>query len=146
MTTTFHDPISPTRASPGRRLLDGLSARDFAAVEQLLTADVWLRALLPRHLDEHFGPAETTAAFRTWYGDATAFEVVALDHHAVAGKQRVSYRFRLRPDWAPETWHLIEQVAFLSVHDGLIRKIDLVCTGFMPESGSGPSGRAQGVE
>jgi hypothetical protein len=48
------------------------------------------------------------------------------------GKERVVYRFLLRPDWAPDTWHVIEQDAFLSVRDGLIRKIDLVCTGFMP--------------
>lgn len=146
MTTTIEETTTPTLASPGWRLVDALAARDFAGVERLLAADVWLRALLPRHLDEHFGAGEVAGAFRTWYAGATEFEVVALDHDTVAGKERVGYRFRLRPDWAPDTWHLIEQVAFLSVREGAIRKIDLVCTGFMLTGGDATSGRPEGVE
>ena len=54
-----------------------------------------------------------------------------MDHDTVVGKERIRYRFLLRPDWAPETWHVIEQMAFLSIEDELIRKIDPVCTGFI---------------
>lgn len=130
--------IVPPGASPGRRYLDALAARDWATLDQLVAPDVWLRALLPRHLDDHFGAAQTLGALRTWYGGATAFEVMALDHDAVGHKERVRYRFLLRPDWAPTTRHLIEQQAYLSIADGLVRKIDLVCTGFMPVDGDAP--------
>jgi hypothetical protein len=130
-TDTLASLDTPERASPGQRFLEALAQRDFAALEQLLAVDVWLRALLPRHLDEHYGSVETAEAFRTWYGAAEAFEALTVDHDTVAGKERIRYRFLLRPDWAPETWHVIEQMAFLSIKDGLIRKIDLVCTGFI---------------
>lgn len=124
--------------SPGRRYLAALAVRDFEALARLLAPDVWLRALLPRHLDEHYGAGETVGALRGWYGGATAFQVLALDHDVAGHKERVRYRFLLRPDWAPDTPHLIEQQAYLSVADGVIRKIDLVCTGFMPVDGDTP--------
>ncbi|HEX6237147.1 MAG TPA: nuclear transport factor 2 family protein [Acidimicrobiales bacterium] len=125
-------------SSPGRRYLAALAARDFDALDRLLAPDVWLRALLPRHLDEHYGASETIGALRGWYGGATAFQVLALDHDVAGHKERVRYRFRLRPDWAPDTPHLIEQQAYLSVADGMVRKIDLVCTGFMPVDDGAP--------
>lgn len=139
MTNTQTSPDTREPASPGQRFLEALTQRDFTALEELLAADVWLRALLPRHLDEHYGSGETATAFRSWYGAAQAFEAIAVDHDNVIGKERIRYRFMLRPDWAPETWHVIEQSAFLSIKDGLIRKIDLVCTGFLPvDDPSGP--------
>jgi hypothetical protein len=139
MTTTVTDtranalasPDTPEHTSPGQCFLDALAQRDFATLEGLLAADAWLRALLPRHLDEHYGSAETAQAFRTWYGAAKAFEALEVDYDTVVGKERIRYRFLLRPDWAPETWHVIEQMALLSMKDGLLRKIDLVCTGFI---------------
>jgi hypothetical protein len=132
MTDTPTSPGTLEHASPGQRFLAALTRRDFAGLQELLADDVWLRALLPRHLDEHYGAVETAGAFRTWYGLAQPFEAITLDHDNVVGKERISYRFLLRPEWAPDTWHVIEQMAFLSVKDGLIRKIDLVCTGFLP--------------
>lgn len=125
---------SPTARlrSPGRRFLDAVVSRDVEALRGLLARDVWLRALLPRDLDERRGAAAVAAAFHGWYGTAAAFEPITVGHDAIAGKERVAYRILLRPDWAPDTWHLIEQNAFLSLRDGRIRKIDLVCTGFMP--------------
>lgn len=135
MTMTITDTLTVTNASehasPGQRFLDALTQRDFDGLEELLAADVWLRALLPRHLDEHYGPGETAGAFRAWYGTAEAIEAITQDIDKVVGKERIRYRFVLRPEWAPDTWHVIEQMAFLSIKDGLIRKIDLVCTGFI---------------
>ncbi|HSJ73302.1 MAG TPA: nuclear transport factor 2 family protein [Miltoncostaeaceae bacterium] len=119
-------------ATPGARLVEALASRDFAALGELMDPTVWMRALLPRQLVERRGAGEVLAAFAAWYGGATDLTPVALDHDVVGGKERATYRFVLTPDWAPGTEHLIEQMAFLSVRDGLIRKIDLVCTGFMP--------------
>jgi len=132
VTTTLDEPTTRRDATPGQRLLTALASRDFATIEGLLTDDVWLRALLPRHLDERYGAGETTRAFRTWFGAAEDLEVLRSDHTTIVGKNRVTYRFSLRPDWAPETRHVIEQTAILSVVDGRIRKIDLVCSGFLP--------------
>jgi hypothetical protein len=115
-----------------RQFLDALAARDFDAMTTLLADDVWLRALLPRHVAEHHGSKATGGAFRSWFAGAEAFEVVAVGHDTIAGKERIAYRLVLRPNWRPETWHVIEQMAYLSIRSGRVRKIDLVCTGFAP--------------
>jgi hypothetical protein len=121
----------PASSTPGRRFLDALTTRHYAAIDDLVARDVWLRALLPRHLEERYGAGETTAAFRSWFERAADVRTLVSDHDTVAGKERISYRFLLRPDWEPTIDHLIEQVALLSIREGLIRKIDLVCTGFI---------------
>lgn len=130
--TIAHHSHATTRGTAGERFLEALTARDHGTLGDQLAPDVWLRALLPRHLDEHRGAADVADTFRGWYGTAVAFEPLSVSHDTVVGKERVAYRFLLRPDWAPDTWHVIEQVAFLSIRDDLVRKIDLVCTGFMP--------------
>jgi hypothetical protein len=134
MTMTTDHTSTTSSSAVAKAFLQALTDRDVEALRELLTADVWLRALLPRRLDERYGDSEVSSSFRDWYAEAHAFEPVAVGHDAVGSKERVAYRFRLRPDWEPETWHLIEQVAFLSIRDGRIRKIDLVCTGFMPDA------------
>ena len=131
-------PIAPAPdalATSAARFIEALTARDFAALGELLDPTVWLRALLPRQLVERRGAHDVLGAFAAWYGGATGFAPVALNHDVVGSKERATYRFVLSPDWAPETEHLIEQTAFLSLRDGRIRKIDLVCTGFMPLRG-----------
>lgn len=123
----------------GQRFLGALLQRDFDTLEALLDPDVWLRALLPRHLDERHGAAGVAGAFRSWYGAAEELVVVSHVHDMVADKERIGYRFRLRPDWAPEQWHVIEQTAFLSVREGRVRKIDLACSGFIAVSDASAS-------
>jgi hypothetical protein len=135
MTEMAIHPIATTPdvlARPAARLVEAVASRDFAALGELMDPEVWMRALLPRQLVELRGADQVLAAFTVWYGGATNVTPLALDHDVVGGKERATYRFVLTPDWAPGTEHLIEQTAFLSVRDGRIRKIDLVCTGFMP--------------
>lgn len=132
--------LRAAHSSLGERFLGALTQRDFASLERLLAEDAWLRALLPRHFDEHYGSGEVANAFESWFGAAEMFDVVAHDHDRVAGKERISYRFVLHPDWAPQTAHLIQQIAFLSTKGGLIRKIDLLCSGFLPLDTVPPTG------
>jgi flavin-dependent dehydrogenase len=39
-----------------------------------------------------------------------------------------------RPTWAPDVWHVIEQSGYARIADGRVRRLDLVCTGFVPEA------------
>ena len=130
MSSTMRAPLAP--ASVARIFLDTLAGRDFVALRDLFADDVWFRILLPRHTVEEHTADGTVAALYRWYGTANELEVHDLDHHTMAGREFVSYRFRLRPEWAPEHWHLIEQSGYVRIRDGRITRLDLVCTGFHP--------------
>lgn len=130
MYTTMYAPQRPDTTA--RAFVETLARRDVAALRDLLADDVWFRILLPHEAVELHTAAETVDAFHQWYGTATAFEVEHLDHHTMAGREFVAYRFALRPAWAPDQWHRIEQSGYLRVRDGRISRLDLVCTGFHP--------------
>jgi hypothetical protein len=114
------------------QFISALAARDLDRIAELLDPDVWFRIVLPREIVEHRDASGVLARFRDWYVTPVEAELVAADHHTMAGREYLSYRFRLRPAWEPDRWHLIEQSGYVRVRDGRIRRLDLVCTGFHP--------------
>jgi len=127
--SAVHDPAQVSRA-----YLRALERRDFDTVSGLLAPDAWLRALLPRQVIESRTDDATLETLRSWFGTAKEFRVLWTDHRSSAGRERIAYRFQLKPDWAPEQWHVIEQVGFCRIRDGRISRIDVACTGFVPVS------------
>jgi ketosteroid isomerase-like protein len=125
-------PTPRPAAETARRFLDALGRLDFVGLREHLHADVSLRVMLPRHLVARTSAPEAVTAFRSWLEPAHEFEIAALDHQVVEGHEHVASRFLLRPDWAPDQWHLIEQVGFVHVRNHRISRIDLVCSGFRP--------------
>lgn len=112
--------------------LDALARRDAAALQACLAPDVWLRALLTRTVFEATDAAGVVAAYRGWLGAQDGLTVLVAEHRGLIGRHLLRYRFLLRPDWAPETWHEIEQTGYCRVRDGRISRIDLACTGYWP--------------
>jgi hypothetical protein len=132
-TDAVHDParIEPARWSIAGVFLEGLTTRDYTRLAAALDPAVRFRALLPGGTSEWHGRAETTEAFRSWFGSADRFEVVDATVGEVAGRLQMTWRIRLRP--APfdigDGWHLIEQHVFAEIADG-IEALDLICSGF----------------
>lgn len=112
--------------------LEALARRDFEALAECFAPNVWMRALLTRRLHESTTAEGAVAAYREWFGGAPAFEVLFVEQHTMAEREYLAYRVRLRPDWAPDQWHVIEQVGFCRVKDGRITRLDLSCSGFFP--------------
>lgn len=110
--------------------LSAIGTGEVAAIRGLLADDVWCRALLVRELVELHDAIGTTRLFHSWYGTPDEVHLEEAAHHDVMGRTFVRYRLRLRPEWAPDTWHRVEQSGYLTVRDGRIRRIDLACTGF----------------
>ncbi|MFA9432183.1 hypothetical protein [Egicoccus sp. AB-alg2] len=117
-----------------RQFVDALVAWDGTAVRELLSDEVWLRALLVREFVEHHDAAAALSVLHGWYGSAHETQLLHADVATVGTRQRLTYRVRLRPAWAPQTWHVIEQTGYVRVVDGLIGRLDLACTGFQPEA------------
>jgi hypothetical protein len=114
------------------RFLRAVIQGDEATLFTLLDPDVWLRAMLVREVIEERDAVATIARLHGWFGSAVAREVLHAATSPVASRHHLSYRFLLRPVWAPDVWHLIEQSGYARVRDGRISRLDLVCTGFHP--------------
>jgi hypothetical protein len=111
--------------------IQALARRDWTALEGLFAPDVWMRALLPKRLHEETTAGGTVAMFRKWF-DGPASRLLEAEHHTLAGREHLCYRFLVRRDGAETPWHLVEQSGFCKVKDGRISRLDLVCTGFHP--------------
>jgi hypothetical protein len=129
-----------TAAAAAQAFVRAVVEYDPDTLADLLTDDVWLRALLPRGAVEHHDRAGALASLHGWFGRAVELRDETAYHRSSGGRELVGWRVRLRPDWAPDVWHLIEQIGYVRVADGRIRRVDLVCTGFQPEPA--PDGRA----
>lgn len=125
---------APTTSSAlARAFLQAVVTADMPALRRLLDGDVWLRAMLVREIVERHDADETVELFRGWFGSAHELQVLHASTHPAATREAVIYRLRLRPHWAPDVWHVIEQTGYVRVHDERIRRLDLACTGFVPE-------------
>lgn len=112
-----------------RRFLDALERHDFAALRSCFADDLWFRALLPKKLVEASTGDETAAVYAAWFAEASDVQWVDSEHRALPGREHLRYRWRLKPDWAAEQWHVVEQSGYCMVQDDRIRRLDIVCTG-----------------
>ena len=106
-----------TGAAVARRLLNAIVTRDFDGLCAILAADVWMRALLPREFVETHSAAAATDVVRSWFAPHEALEVVSTEHHTVEGREFLAYNLLVRPDWAPDVWHAVEQSGYCRVAD-----------------------------
>jgi hypothetical protein len=102
--------------------------RDIDRLGRHLTDEVRLRALLPGGPIEQHGREEVLKKFDDWFGE---YRTVVLEDAAgelVGDRLLVHYRLGFEPDESPRA---LTQTWISSVNDdGLIFRIDLVCSGF----------------
>jgi hypothetical protein len=139
-TTTPHADITAAadtvadEADVARRLVAAIVDGDEPALATLLAPDVWLRAMLVREVVEAHDAQAALACFQHWFGGTNGRELQHASTAPAAGsRHHVRYRFRLRPSWAPQVWHVIEQSGYARVRAGRVARLDLVCTGYDPE-------------
>jgi tellurite resistance-related uncharacterized protein len=96
---------------------------------------VWMRALLPRDIVETHSAEAAVETFREWFAPHETFKMLATEQHTVEGREFLSYNLLLRPEWAPDQWHVVEQSGYCRVTNDQVTRLDLVCTGFFPTSG-----------
>ena len=122
------------RWSVGGIFLEALANRDFDRLAATLGSNIRFRALLPPGPMEWQGPDAVAAAFRSWFGEPTEFELVDATVGEVGQRLHLSWRLRVRP--APfgigDGWHVIEQQAYADAVDSSA-SLELLCSGFQPE-------------
>jgi TusA-related sulfurtransferase len=120
----------PTPAAES--FLRSLTGRDFDGVEGSFAPAAQARLLLPRRTEELAGRSDIRGRLEGWFGSATEFQVAGTDNDGIGPRERLSWRFRLVRDG--RSWEVIEQVAFVDVGPGGIQRMDLLCSGFHPDT------------
>lgn len=114
------------------RFLEHLAVRDFDGLATLFAPGATARFLLPRGPETQLGGEAITKRFRDWFERASTFEVLASDDETVGSRDRLSWQLRVvRAPGVPE---LIEQQAYVNTGEAGIERMDLLCSGFMPET------------
>ena len=138
MTTTRDDTaaaVLPRFAMAGS-FLASLAAQDFARLGGALASEACLRALLPGGPREWSGAEVIAGVFARWFGDTEDFDLVEATVGEIRGRLRLTWRLRLRAERLGPGWFTVEQQAYADPADGArITRLDLLCTGYLPEGG-----------
>jgi hypothetical protein len=130
------NPPTTATSSVAGRLLEALAARDFTRMSDCFEPAATMRALLPPGLAECESATQIIESIRSWFGAAETFELLDGTVGEVGDRIHVAWRLRLRPTpWGDDAWHIIEQQAYLRAGER-IDAIDLLCSGFQPDSHS----------
>jgi hypothetical protein len=113
----------------GTRLVEAIVARDAEALAACFAPAVELRALVPRGLRERTGAADATALISGWYADVTDLRLVDSHTEEVSDRLHVAYTVDLVEDGRP---YVVQQQLYCKIADGVIARVDLVCSGFRP--------------
>jgi hypothetical protein len=119
-----------SKEAVGERFLRAVERQDWAELEACFSADLQFRALIPPGVREGSDATSAAGYFKRWFGDADALVLVAADVRTVEDRLSISYRFRAHED----RWYAIEQTAYCDVGAGRIERMDLLCSGFRPET------------
>lgn len=114
----------------GERFARSLAVKDFDAVAGLLAEDVEFRALTPRRPWEADEPRAVLEILGTWFDEGD--RIVSLDRlesDSFADRERVGYRFTVENE---EGSFQLEQQAYLSLSDGRIAWLRVLCSGYRP--------------
>ena len=126
----FHDAAMKTITST-QAFVDHLSARNFEQLALTMAPDVVARFLLPRGAQEIAGAEAVARRFEGWFGAANSFTVLSTKHQSVGGRSLIQWRFRLSRDG--RSTEVIEQVAFMDEGPDGVYRLDLLCSGFLPD-------------
>ena len=110
-----------------------VAAKDTARLTALLHPEVDFRGMTPGRVWEADGPGDVLAAIATWFEDGDVIEGIdALETDAFADRERAGYRLRVRN---ADGLHLVEQQAYLSMREGRIGWLRIMCAGYRPVDG-----------
>ncbi|MFN8474660.1 MAG: hypothetical protein U0822_20890 [Anaerolineae bacterium] len=129
----MNSPSSPPTVSAA--FLDALGQRDFDRLSTYFHPAPRARLLTPSALAMPPDASGVGDRFQLWFGEADEFEVEHAEVSEVGGCLSIRYRLRLHNNRA---WYTCEQQVYCRVKDGLVERIDLLCSGFQPIPGPAP--------
>jgi hypothetical protein len=115
-----------------RAFAEAYAAADYSAVEALLDPDVRYREITPSRVVETTGAAAILDELREFLDRFEGHETLELEATRLGGRVGARTRWRLRTGGDAE---VVEWCEYMTVRDGRIATLDVVCSGPMPETG-----------
>lgn len=112
--------------------LDALTCQEFDRLAACFHPTVRARLLTPSALAMPRDAAGVADKFRQWFGACDVFTVEQAEAGVIGDASAchsIRYRLHLREHGA---WYACEQQVYGWVRDGLVERIDLLCSGFQP--------------
>jgi hypothetical protein len=116
----------------GRAFAEAYASADYAAAEALLDPDVRYREITPSRIVETTGRTPVLDEVREFLDRYESHETLELEAARVGGRIGARTRWRLRAGGDVE---VVEWCEYMTVRDGRIAALDVVCSGPMPETG-----------
>jgi ketosteroid isomerase-like protein len=119
------------QATLGVDFARAIAEKDFDRILDLLHPEIDFRGMTPRRLWEA-SDAETVVSqiLPMWFEDSDEIESLdKVETEPVADCERVGYRFSVRN---PDGRFVVEQQAYLTVRDGRIGWMRVLCSGYRP--------------
>jgi hypothetical protein len=123
-------------AELGEEFVAALTARDTAALVDVLSPEVDFRGMTPGRFWEASSPDAMIAILYQWFEPTDVVEeVVSVANSAVVDRRCVDYRFRVRN---ADGLHEVEQRAYYDEDEaGRIASMRVICSGFRPLAAEG---------
>jgi ketosteroid isomerase-like protein len=111
------------------RFVQALARRDRAGLLEVLAPDVDFRGMTPGRFWESSEAEDLVdRVLFSWFEEQDVVEeVLAVSRDWVVDRERIGWRLAVR---CPDGKHVVEQQAYLSVADGRIAWLRVMCSGF----------------
>jgi hypothetical protein len=115
----------------GQQFAHALAAKDFRRLSTLLHPQIDFRGLTPtRNWEASDADAVISSVFCCWFAPDDEIETIeSIRSDSFADRELVGYRFTLHN---PDGHFIVEQQAYLSVLDGRIGWMRVLCSGLRP--------------
>jgi hypothetical protein len=121
----------PETTQLGAEFARALAVKDFRRIRDLMQPDIDFRGMTPRrNWEATDADTVVSGVLQQWFEDSDEIEALEqLESDSFADRERVGYRFSVRN---PEGHFLVEQQAYLSVRDGRIGWMRVMCSRYRP--------------
>lgn len=125
-------PSSNDPRATGKIFIDAVARQAWTELAACFDETVQFRALIPSGLKDAEDRGSAAAYLQKWFGDADQLILLNSSVQPVQDRLHITYRFRAHED----QWYVVEQQMYCVMQDGLIKRADLLCSGFRPETAS----------
>jgi SnoaL-like domain len=129
----IEDTATTMMQATAQRFINALKSRAWDDLATCFHEQVRFNALIPPGLRTATDASAATNYLKQWFGDADQLELLSSSVKTIEDRVHIAYRFRAHED----RWYVVEQHVFCTVRDGHIDRMDLLCSGFRPDSTAG---------
>ena len=121
--------IDPSVQKVGEEWIRSIVEKDFQNIAEICQSDVHSRTMTPKRFDAFENASDLSLKVEDWFHDCSGFQKEQTRFAMVGEKLAIFYRMSFDNNGEPRT---AEQQIYVTLRDGLIDQLSLLCSGFQP--------------